>query len=82
MTVTVTVTVSVSVTVTVTEPDTVCQRQRVWHCLPLALALPALPLPALPLPLGIKDLLTPFWLFSTMPPLTNTTNINAIVFGE
>ena len=29
-----------------------------------------------------KDLLTPFWLFSAMPALMTTTNINSIVFGE
>ena len=32
--------------------------------------------------LDIKDLLTPFWLFSAMPALITTTNINSIVFGE
>ena len=29
-----------------------------------------------------KDLLTPFWLFSAMPALMTTTNINSIVLGE
>ena len=30
----------------------------------------------------IKDLLTPFWLFSAMPALIIITNTNSIVFGE
>ena len=30
----------------------------------------------------LKDLLSRFWLFSTMPALINTTNISYIVFGE
>ena len=31
---------------------------------------------------GLKGLLTPFWLFSTMPALITITNINSIVLGE
>ena len=31
---------------------------------------------------NLKDLLTAFWLFSAMPALITTTNINSIVFGE